>query len=199
MSAPFKWKGQLKRGTLKNYTENPQCVSSDSRTKKYKQIKHAFVLFLVMLIELIQKIAHAEQSHSNPVLEKPLQNAQIEKTVINGQEYLNVKFAGSLEPNFDLNCISMKEVSNKFNPAALMLAAKKCVLQNNHERVWNLINTANGFAYYALKRLADRSLKGVLMVLSYKFSESLTPSKGEAARKITFADEKKFKNIALNS
>lgn len=131
-----------------------------------------------------------------------MQNAQIEKTVINGQEYLNVKFAGSLEPNSDLNCISMKEVSNKFNPPALMLAAKKCVLQNNHERAWNLINTANGFAYYDLKRLADRSLKGALMVLSYKFSESLTPeqgSKGEAARKIAFADEKKFKNIALNS
>lgn len=152
------------------------------------------VLFLAILIGLIQKITYAEQSYSNPVLEKRLQDAMVEKTVINGQEYLNVKFAGSLEPNFQLDCISMKEVSNKFNPPALMLAAKKCVLQNDYEKVWDLINTANGFAYYDLKRLADRSLKGALMVLSYKFSASLTPeqdSKGEAASKIALTDAKK--------
>jgi hypothetical protein len=100
------------------------------------------------------------------ILEDRLRNAQMtEMRLSNGAMFTEVKFAGSLLPNVDLGCISITEVKSKFNPPALIYAAKKCIKQDQYSKAWALLTTANGFAHYDLKRLADRSTQGARSAL----------------------------------
>ena len=120
-----------------------------------------------VLVGLVQGVVYAQDSKSNPVLEERLRNAQVtEKKLSNGAVITEIKFAGSLQPNVDLGCISISEVTSQFNPPALIYAAKKCIQQEQHAMAWALLATGNGFAYYDLKRLADRSTQGARAVLT---------------------------------
>lgn len=111
----------------------------------------------------------------NSVIEERLRNAQVTETKLsNGAVFTEFKFAGSLQPNFDLGCISISEVTSKFNPPALIYAAKKCIQQDQYPKAWALLATANGFAYYDLKRLADRSTQGAQTVLTMNAFADLT-------------------------
>ncbi len=109
-----------------------------------------FTIFCLVLA-VLHGAANAQESSqsavTNQVLEERLRNAQVTKrTLNNGTVITEVKFAGSLQPNFDLGCIAITEVTNQFNPPALIYAAKKCIQQELYAQAWALITTANGFA-----------------------------------------------------
>lgn len=127
----------------------------------------------------------APNNTPNSVLSERLRNAQItEKKLSNGAVFTEVKFAGSLQPNFDLSCISISDVTSKLNPPALIYAAKKCIQQNDYARAWALINTSNGFAYYDMKRLADRSTQGARTVLTMNAFADLTNEQRDNTQQI---------------
>lgn len=130
----------------------------------------------------VQKLKNTE---SDSILEERLRNAQVtEKKLSNGAVITEVKFTGSLQPNFDLGCISINEVTNKFNPPTLIYAAKKCIQQEQYAKAWALLTTGTGFAYYDLKRLADRSTQGARTVLMMNAFSDLSNAQREKASKI---------------
>ena len=144
----------------------------------------------VVAAVLAQGAANAQESPpataSNPVLEERLRNAQVtRKTLSNGAVITEVRFAGSLKPNFDLGCIPISEVTSQFNPPALIYAAKKCIQQEQYAQAWALLNTGNGFAYYDLKRLADRSTQGARTVLTMNAFADLSNEQREKASAIS--------------
>lgn len=139
---------------------------------------------------LTQGIVYGQESksnsESNSVLEERLRNAEVtKKRLSNGAVITEVKFAGSLKPNFDLGCIAISEVTNEFNPPALIYAAKKCIQQDQYSKSWALLTTANGFAYYDLKRLADRSTQGARSVLTMNAFADLTDAQRDKTSKIS--------------
>lgn len=143
-----------------------------------------------LLVTLAQGAANAQGSPSssatNPILEERLQNAQVNKKMLsNGAVLTEVKFAGSLQPNFDLGCIPISEITNQFNPPALIHAAKKCIQLEDYRKAWALFTTANGFAYYDLKRLADRSTHGALSVLIANAFADLHMEKRDQSQKVS--------------
>lgn len=143
-----------------------------------------------LLAAFSQGAAIAQESSSstatNSVLEERLRNAQVtKKTLSNGAVITEVKFAGSLQPNFDLGCIPIGEVTNQFNPPALIYAAKKCIQQEQYAQAWALLTTSNGFAYYDLKRLADRSTQGARTVLTMNAFADLSNEQREKASRIS--------------
>lgn len=144
--------------------------------------------FTLLLLLFAPFYIYAQEPGQNAVLEERLRNAQVtKKQLSNGAVFTEVRFAGSLQPNYDIGCIAMSEVTSEFNPPALMHAAKKCVLQKDYAKAWALMLTANGFAYYDLKRLADRSTQGARAVLAIRVLGELTPEQNEKAK--TMADE----------
>lgn len=125
------------------------------------------------------------------ILKERLKNAKVTTKKINsGATFTNVTFAGSLQPNFKLGCISINEVTNKHNPPALIYAAIKCIKQDKHIQANDLITTGLGFAYYDLKRLADRSARGARNVLVTRAFSGLT----EQERKKNIRVGKKMKS-----
>lgn len=149
-----------------------------------------------LLVTVLQGTANAQESPSgaasNPVLEERLRNAQVtKKTLSNGAVITEVKFAGSLQPNFELGCIAISEVTSQFNPPALTYAAKKCIQQERYAQAWALMTTSNGFAYYDLTRLADRSTQGAKAVLTMNAFADLTDAQREKVSKI-------FKEIQMD-
>lgn len=123
-------------------------------------------------------------TESNSVLEERLRNAQItERKLSNGAIITDVKFTGSLQPNFELGCISISEVTSQFNPPALIYAAKKCIQQEEYSKAQALLTTGTGFAYYDLKRLADRSTQGARTVLMMNAFADLTKEQRDKATK----------------
>lgn len=122
---------------------------------------------------------------SNPLLEERLRNAQMtEKRLRNGAVLREVTFAGSLQPNFYFGCISIGDVTSKFNPPTLIYAAKQCIQEEDYRKAWALFTTANGFAYYDLKRLADLSTQGALSVLIANAFSDLPMAKRDQAQKV---------------
>lgn len=119
----------------------------------------------------------AGHKNHNPVLER-LRSAQVTHTRFgNGAVFTEYKFAGSLQPNFDLDCVSISDLSSAFNPPALIFAAKKCFLKGEYLKAWELFTTGNGFAYYDLKRLSDISTQGALSVLTMNTFNDLSDEK----------------------
>lgn len=150
-----------------------------------------FVISFVVLA-LTRGALYAQETKPNigpnSVIEERLRNAQVSKNKLsNGAEITEVRFAGSLQPNADLGCIEISEVTNQFNPPALIYAAKKCIQQGQYTLAWKLMTTGNGFAYYDLKRLADRSTGGALAVLFSRALSDLSSEQHEKARKATDA------------
>lgn len=122
----------------------------------------------------------------NSILEERLKNAQVTQQKLgNGAVFTEIKFAGSLKPNFEIGCISIAEVTNQFNPPSLYLAAKKCIQTDQYEKAWALLNTGNGFAYYDITRLADISARGARAVLSMNVFADLTNAQREQVSKVT--------------
>lgn len=151
-------------------------------------MKHNLTVVLCVVATLAQSFAYAEGEKPSPeqnsVLEERLRNAQVtEKRLANGAVFTEVKFAGSLKPNFELGCIPIGEVTNQFNPPALIYAAKKCIQQEEYSRARALLTTGMGFAYYDLKRLADRSTQGARTVLTMNAFADLTNEQREKAQK----------------
>lgn len=139
-----------------------------------------------MLSGLAQGVAIAQQQTPTAppasVLEERLRDAQVtRRTLANGATFTEVKFAGSLQPNVELGCVSMKEVTSEINPPALLRAAKTCIRLDHLERAWMLMTTGLGFAYHDLKRLADRSTQGARTVLSMNTYADLTNAQREAS------------------
>lgn len=117
------------------------------------------------------------------VVEERLRNAQVTtRKLDSGATITDVRFAGSLKPNFELGCIPIKDVTSLMNPPALVYAAKQCVRERKYEDAWLLLTTANGFAYYDLKRLADRSTQGARDVLVMNAFSDLARDETEAAQ-----------------
>lgn len=146
-------------------------------------MKKSPLILSCMLISLAQNL-YAQESKpggsANPVLEERLRNAQVKEIKMsNGAVIKEIRFAGSLQPNFDLGCISISEVTSEFNPPALIYAAKKCIQEEQYAKAWGLLNTGYGFAYYDLKRLADRSTQGARTVLSMNAFADLTDAQRE--------------------
>ncbi len=109
-----------------------------------------------------------------------MRNAQVtEKKLSNGGVITEVKFAGSLQPNVDLSCVPISEVTSQFNPPALIYAGKKCIQQEQYARAWALMTTGYGFAYYDLKRLADSSTQGARSVLMMNVFADLNDAQRE--------------------
>lgn len=153
-------------------------------------MRTTWLVMLFTTLALVQGASQAQEANStsdpNPVIDERLRNSQVTtKQLSNGAEITQVRFAGSLQPNFDIGCIPIKDVTNQFNPPALIYAAKKCVQQEQYTMAWILMTTANGFAYYDLKRLADKSTQGALMVMVTRVLSDLTPAQNEKAAKAT--------------
>jgi hypothetical protein len=151
--------------------------------------KSSFVISC-MLVVLTQGVAYGQEStpipRTNPVLEERLRNAQVaERRLSNGAVLTEVKFAGSLQPNFDLGCIPISEVKSSFNPPALIYASKKCIQQEQYSRAWALLTTGTGFAYYDIYRLADRSTQGARTVLTMNAFADLTDVQRDKASKVS--------------
>jgi len=146
-------------------------------------------LFLFAVAALAENIAYGQEPApnitSNSLLSERLRNAQITETKLNnGAVFTEIKFAGSLQPNFDLDCVSISDVTSKFNPPALIYAAKKCIQQEQYSKAWALLTTGYGFAFYDLKRLADRSTQGARDVIAMNAFADLTDVQREKTSKI---------------
>ena len=142
-----------------------------------------------VLVSLAQNVCAQDtkpSAGSNPVLEERLRNAQVKEIkLINGAVFKEFKFSRSLQPNFDLACISVSEVTSDFNPPALIYAAKKCIKEQEYSKAWALLTTGYGFGYYDLKRLADRSTQGARSVLIMNVFADLTNDEREKSEKIS--------------
>lgn len=138
------------------------------------------------IAEEIRKEKVREASNQRyAILEERLRNAKVTtKKLSNGATFTNVMFAGSLQPNFNLGCVSINEVTNKYNPPALIYAAIKCIEQDKHIQANDLITTGLGFAYYDLKRLADRSARGARNVLISRAFSGLTEQEREKSIRV---------------
>lgn len=148
--------------------------------------KNLLALLCLLVSQNVFAQAAKPGAGSNPVLEERLRNAQVREIKLsNGATIKEVKFAGSLQPNFDLGCISMNDVTSEFNPPALIYAAKKCIKEQEYSKAWALLTTGNGFAYYDLKRLADRSTQGARTVLSMNAFADLTNDERETSSKVS--------------
>lgn len=152
-------------------------------------MKKKLLVLSCVLVSLAQNV-YAQDGKpgvgSNPILEERLRNAQVTETKLsNGAVIREIKFAGSLQPNFDLGCISMSEITSEFNPPALIYAAKNCIKEQEYSKAWALIATGYGFAYYDLNRLADRSTQGARSVLSMNAFADLTNDEREKSAKIS--------------
>lgn len=143
--------------------------------------------FLPFLAALLASCASAPSNKAaNPVLEERLRNAQVtEKKLSNGAVLREVTFQGSLQPNFYLGCIPIGDVTSQFNPPTLIYAARQCIQNEEYRKAWALFTTANGFAYYDLKRLADRSTQGALSVLIANAFSDLPMAKRDQAQKVS--------------
>jgi len=153
-------------------------------------MKTILVTTSLVLASFPQCAAYAQDANPspapNPILQERLRNAQVtEQKLPNGAVLTNVKFSGSLQPNVDLDCVPISEVSGQFNPPALIYAAKKCIQKEQYPKAWALLTTANGFAYYDLKRLADRSTQGARTVLTMNAFADLSDAQRERASKIS--------------
>ncbi|GAB2180871.1 hypothetical protein DLREEDagrD3_10940 [Denitratisoma sp. agr-D3] len=141
------------------------------------------LLLPCLLIPLAQNVGAQEAksgANTNPVLEERLKNAQVKETQLsNGAVIREVRVAGSLQPNVDLGCVTMKEVTSEFNPPALLYAAKQCIKAQEYAKAWALLTTGYGFAYYDLKRLADKSTQGARTVLIMNTFADLTKEERE--------------------
>lgn len=150
---------------------------------------HSFVVML-LLTTCLYVTANAQNQKSdagaNSVLEERLKNAQvITRKLNNGAVITEYKFAGSLQPNVELGCVAIGEVTNQFNPPSLVYAAKKCIQQEQYAKAWALLTTGYGFAYYDLKRLADRSTQGARAVLTMNAFADLTDAQREKAAEVS--------------
>jgi hypothetical protein len=146
-------------------------------------------LFIFAMAVFAENFAYGQEpvlnNTPNSVLEERLRNAQVtERKLSNGAIFTEVKFAGSLQPNFDLGCIPISEVTSNYNPPTLIYAAKKCIQKDDYPKAWALVTTANGFAYYDMKRLADRSTQGARTVLTMNAFADLTDVQREKTQKI---------------
>lgn len=140
--------------------------------------KNIFSIFMLLTI-LIQGCAtnknHLSNEDAKAILDKRLHGAQVtQEKMENGATFTTVRFAGSLKPNANLDCISTAKVTNQINPPALAHAAKKCIEQDEYKKAWALLSMGSGFAYYDLKRLADRSTYGAWKVLKMNTFAVLT-------------------------
>jgi len=145
-------------------------------------------IFLIAMMVLLNGCASNPKpsTSANSVLEDRLRTAKITETRLsNGAVLREVKFAGSLQPNFDLGCVPISEVTSQFNPPALLYAAKKCIRQDQYKKAWALLSTGHGFAYYDTKRLADRSTQGARSVLTMSVFADLTDAEREMASKVS--------------
>lgn len=145
---------------------------------------------LLLPVVFGQGYLYAQEANSNSesasALEERLKNTQVtEKRLNNGAVIRDVQFAGNLQPNVDIGCIPMSDVKNSFNPPALIYAGKKCILQEEYEKAWALITTGFGFAYYDLKRLADRSTSGAGSVLAMNAFGDLTQAQREKSQQVS--------------
>lgn len=123
-------------------------------------------------VSLLLQMANEE---AGTVLPQRLRDAEvIQQRTPGGAMVTEIRFAGNLQPNAELGCIPMEQVSSRFNPPALMQAARKCIASDDYNTAWALLTTANGFVYYDLKRLADRSTSGAGSVLKATVFGSLT-------------------------
>ena len=148
------------------------------------QARRFILPFLLLLVAPCY--SNAQEPGQNAVLEERLRDAQVSKKQLSsGATITEVRFAGSLQPNIELGCISIGEVTNQFNPPALIYAAKKCVQEGKYTSAWVLMTTGNGFAYYDIKRLADRSTSGALMVLYSRALSDLTADQNAKGKKAT--------------
>lgn len=142
-------------------------------------------LFIFAMAAFAENFAYCQEpalnNTPNSVLEERLRNAQVtEKKLGNGAVFTEIKFAGSLQPNVDLGCISIGEVTSAINAPALIYAAKKCIQQDQYSKAWQLLNTGYGFAYYDITRLADRSAKGARTVVAMNAFADLTKVQQES-------------------
>lgn len=145
-------------------------------------------IFLIAMMVLLNGCASNPNPNtsSNSVLEERLRTAKItEVRLSNGATFSEVKFAGSLQPNFDLGCVPISEVTSQINPPALLYAAKKCIRQDQYKKAWALLSTGNGFAYYDTKRLADRSTQGARSVLTMNVFADLKDAEREMASRVS--------------
>lgn len=133
-----------------------------------------FCSFLALALDVRAQDANPAAG-TNATLEERLRQAQVRETrTSSGAVFQEIKFAGSLQPNFILDCITMSDVTSQMNPPALHLAGKKCIRAKEYAKAWALIMTADGFAYYDVTRLADRSARGARGVLSMTVYGDLT-------------------------
>lgn len=151
-------------------------------------MKLNLAVFFCTIATLAQSFAYSQEvkpsTEANSLLKERLRNAQAtEKRLPNGAVFTEVKFAGSLQPNFDLGCIPISEVTSQFNPPALIYAAQKCIQQEKYSDARALLSTGMGFAYYDLKRLADISTHGARTVLTMNAFAELTNEQREKAQK----------------
>lgn len=137
-------------------------------------MKTSFFLTIAVSFSILSANLVAQES-GNAVLEERLRNAQVKETKLNnGATFKEFKFAGSMQPNFELGCITMQEVVGLFNPPSLLRAANRCIQEDQFTKAWALFTTGNGFAYYDIKRLADRSTRGARSVLHSHVFNGLT-------------------------
>lgn len=146
------------------------------------------VILSCLFVALAHGIAYGQESKStaeaDSVVKDRLRNAQVTQTRLsNGAVITDVKFAGSLQPNFDLGCIAISEVKSEFNPPALIYATKKCIQQGEYSKAWALLNTGFGFAYYDISRLADQSTREARTVLTMNAFADLTNEQREGFQK----------------
>lgn len=131
-------------------------------------------------------LAREPISRPNPVLEERLRDAQTTtRKLDNGATFTELKFAGSLQPNADVGCVSIEDVTSSMNAPALVYAAKKCIQQERYQQAWALLTTAMGFAYYDVKRLADRSTQGARSVLLMNAFADLPNAQRETFQRVS--------------
>ena len=141
---------------------------------KYIKLILVFLFVLLVLQGCTGNRPVKPSENINPVIQQRLQSATItQQKLKNGANFTHVKFKGSLAPNHTLGCVGINKVTNQYNPPSLMLAARKCIQQGYYSKAWELMTTANGFAYYDIKQLADRSASGARTVLTMRVFSNL--------------------------
>jgi tetratricopeptide (TPR) repeat protein len=92
----------------------------------------------------------------------------------------NYEAPGNLEERFSLGCVGREQISNRYNPVELYIAAKKCIEQERYKDGNLLFTLAGVYTRFDIYRVDDKTVGGANAVLVMGIFGSVEQQKKEA-------------------
>ncbi len=101
-------------------------------------------------------------------------------------KYMNI----SLNPKYNLDCISINQVQNKYSPADLYPAYVNCVKKNRYSDALALFIIADVYSFYDFARVSDRT--------SYKAIDMIKMNINPALASVTEEQKNNIRQMGIN-